>query len=142
MVIAGGFYPNYFSRTRPNKREYHKEIQRDLYGNDPFTSVVFQGFPMEQPGELYVVYSREILVLLNFMCLLAFSSKLNIHRYAKPIANSVTFRSCIPKLTFNSSKVVVTFESRGCYIGPISAAVYRAVKMRQLRQSVQFPTPW
>lgn len=52
LVIAGGFYPNYFTRPRPNARDYLKEITRDVAGEDPLTSVVFQGFPMEQPGDL------------------------------------------------------------------------------------------
>ncbi len=52
VVIAGAFYPNYFTRARPNPKDYQKEISRDVAGKDPFCSVVFQGFPMEQPGEL------------------------------------------------------------------------------------------
>ncbi|CAL8099647.1 unnamed protein product [Orchesella dallaii] len=113
LVIAGGFYPNYFNRTRPNPKDYQKEITKDVAGRDPFSSVVFQGFPLEQPGELY----------------------------KKIICRHVAFQNSIPSVQFHGSKVVVTFDSRGDKLGPICSAVYRAVKLRQLRQTITFPTP-
>jgi len=39
-------------RSRPNEREYEKEIARDLVSKDPHTTVAFHGFPIEQPGEM------------------------------------------------------------------------------------------
>jgi ATP-dependent RNA helicase TDRD9 len=50
--MAGAFYPNYFLRQRPNKKEYERSISRDLAGADPLHTLVYNGFPQEQPGEL------------------------------------------------------------------------------------------
>ncbi|ODN04338.1 putative ATP-dependent RNA helicase TDRD9 [Orchesella cincta] len=113
LVIAGGFYPNYFNRARPNPKDYQKEIFKDVAGKDPFSSVVFQGFPLEQPGDLY----------------------------KKTIVRHVAFQNSIPSIEFHGSKVVVTFDSRGDRLGPICSAVYRAVKLRQLRHTITFATP-
>jgi len=51
--MAGAFYPNYFLRQRPDQREYERNISRDLSGCNPLLTLVYNGFPQEQPGDLY-----------------------------------------------------------------------------------------
>jgi hypothetical protein len=52
LLIAGAFYPNYFVRPRPNKKEYERETAKEVGGYNPLSSVVFLGFPIDQPGKL------------------------------------------------------------------------------------------
>jgi len=42
----------------------------------------------------------------------------------------------VPYVEFHASKVILSFEPHGDKIGPISHGVYRALKMKQLRQNV------
>lgn len=112
MVIAGAFYPNYFTRSRPCRKEFEREIIREVGGFNPLHSVTLLGFPIDQPGELY----------------------------AKHIADKMTCTNAVPNVNFRSSKVIVTFDPRGDKVGSISYGVYRAVKMRMLRERLTFYT--
>ncbi|XP_021956127.1 ATP-dependent RNA helicase TDRD9 [Folsomia candida] len=112
LLIAGAFYPNYFLRPRPVAKEYQRDIVRDVAGYSPFNSVTLLGFPIDQPGKLY----------------------------AKHIADKMTHTNCIPQINFKSSKVIVTFDPRGDKHGSISSGVYRAIKIRMLRDLVVFRT--
>lgn len=107
-VIAGAFYPNYFLRQRPVLKDYHKEISRDLLGRDPLNAVLLTGFPQGQPLKLY----------------------------EKIITDYLQFQSCVPHLETSGAKVVAYFEAHGCNTGRICSAVYRAIKLRQVRDNV------
>lgn len=53
VILAGAFYPNYFVRgtTKNNMDEY--DILKLLDDHDPNRTVYFNGFPFDQPKELY-----------------------------------------------------------------------------------------
>lgn len=44
----------------------------------------------------------------------------------------------IPYVKVNGGKVLVQFDHRGDKVGPLSINLFRGVKMRQLRNQVQF----
>lgn len=116
IVMAGAFYPNYFVRSAQGGQVDEREAVKELAGHNPYNSVFLQGMPMNQPGILYVKSIKEAL---------------------KPCAKDM-------KVTFDgSTKVYVefgqTFSERddrnldATIPGKVSMAVYRAVKLRQLK---------
>lgn len=52
MAIAGAFYPCYFLRRRPELKQYIKDVNKEVLGNDPFRTVYFKGFPPGHDGQL------------------------------------------------------------------------------------------
>jgi len=50
--MAGAFYPNFFVRYRPDTADYARQITRELNSSDPLVTLVYTGFPQEQPGDL------------------------------------------------------------------------------------------
>lgn len=107
VVIAGAFYPNYFLRKRPPPKDYQREIRRELLGLDPLSAVVFHGYPENESLALY---------------------KQTINGYLE-------YKECGPHLETKGTKVVAHFESHVGRTGTASTAVYRAIKLRQLRNN-------
>jgi len=117
ITIAGAFYPNYFVRGALGGQIDEREAVKTLVGRDPINTVFFHGMPTNQPGELYAK---------------------TIKNYLKDCADEV-------KVSFDgTSKVYVQFgrryyqemDERPFHTripGRVSMAVYRAVKLRQLR---------
>lgn len=52
LAIAGAFYPNYFLRRRPELRQYEREMNKEVNGNDVLRTVYFKGFPQDHNGDL------------------------------------------------------------------------------------------
>ncbi|KAJ9575275.1 hypothetical protein L9F63_025775, partial [Diploptera punctata] len=118
VILAGAFYPHYFVRGAHGGQIDEREAVKTLVGRDPFNTVYFQGMPKNQPGELYAK---------------------TIKNYFKDCAEEI-------KVSFDdTSKVYVQFgrskfrdiddERRfnADIPGRVSMAVYRAVKLRQLK---------
>lgn len=117
VVIAGAFYPNYFVRGVQGGQIDEREAVKVLVGRDPFNTVFFKNMPTNQPGELYAK---------------------TIKNYLKDCADEM-------KVSFDeTSKVYVQFgrshyqevDERQFHAripGRVSMAVYRAVKLRQLK---------
>ncbi|KMQ93554.1 atp-dependent rna helicase tdrd9 [Lasius niger] len=60
MIIAGAFYPNYFTKF-PHKVEHYKQnVEKLLSFRNPVNTVVLRGWPLHQPGALYSRRFQEI----------------------------------------------------------------------------------
>ena len=60
-------------------------------------------------------------------------------RYAKYVADYLSFGLNVPSIKFDGQKVLATFDNRGEKIGPINKGIYRAVKRRQIRDMLEVP---
>lgn len=125
-VIAGAFYPNFFSRKTPDN-DYPRDAFRTIDGHDPCNTVYFKGVPRNHMRCLYTKVIKDIFV------------KNGIVDGEHPEDVRVMFDE-------GTEKVYVTFKSmmqnRGwnkcdygveCMPGKIETEVYKAVKMRKLR---------
>ncbi|KAI8129774.1 putative ATP-dependent RNA helicase spindle-E [Lucilia cuprina] len=118
IIIAGAFYPNYFTRTSLNDTERDRKMYHVLNGNDPCRTVFFTNFNNKHVGELYTRSIKDIFK--------------DVRIPAKDI--EVRFQS-------GSEKVFVTFKKnledeyddstyRLTVPGKVRAEVYKAVRMR------------
>uniref|UniRef100_A0A1A9UTM0 Probable ATP-dependent RNA helicase spindle-E n=1 Tax=Glossina austeni TaxID=7395 RepID=A0A1A9UTM0_GLOAU len=53
IIIAGAFYPNYFTRSNLNDTDRERGVYHTLCGNDPCSTVYFTNFSTQQIGQLY-----------------------------------------------------------------------------------------
>lgn len=60
IVIAGAFYPNYFTRTSVNDTDRERGIYHILCGNDPCSTVYFTNFNTRHIGQLYTHHIKDI----------------------------------------------------------------------------------
>lgn len=60
VVIAGAFYPNYFSRSSRNRREIIEQQFKTLCGKDPCNTVYFTGFLPDYLPHIYLDRIRNI----------------------------------------------------------------------------------
>lgn len=60
IIIAGAFYPNYFTRSNLNDTERERGIYHTLCGNDPCNTVYFTGFNTRHIGQLYTGSVKEL----------------------------------------------------------------------------------
>ncbi|XP_067635728.1 probable ATP-dependent RNA helicase spindle-E [Eurosta solidaginis] len=60
IIIAGAFYPNYFTRSNLNDTERERGIYHTLCGNDPCSTVYFTGFNARHIGQLYTGSIKEL----------------------------------------------------------------------------------
>ncbi|KAM7362904.1 tudor domain containing 9 protein spindle E [Cochliomyia hominivorax] len=118
IIIAGAFYPNYFTRTSLNDTERDRKMYHVLNGNDPCRTVYFTNFNNKHVGELY---TRSIK---------------NIFKDVRIPAKDIEVR-----FQPGSEKVFVTFKKnledeyddstfRLTVPGKVRAEVYKAVRMR------------
>lgn len=121
IIIAGAFYPNYFTRSNLNDVEQERNIYHVLCGNDPCNTVYFTNFNTKHIGQLYT-------------------------RSIKDLFKDVKIPSTNIEIRFQpgSEKVFVTFKkdaeddvdidsSRQLMVpGRVRPEVYKSVKMRQL----------
>lgn len=131
MVICGAFYPNIFTTDTNNDPTAEHRVYHVLNGRDPLKTVFFSGFPKDNIRQLYVKRIQNLFL---------------------DVVNSREESNNI-KISFDgdSEKVFVTFDSEKCLAdtrnhwetmhatipGRISAAVYKAIKMRQARIPMQ-----
>ena len=60
LIIAGAFYPNYFTRSNLNEVERERGIYHKLCGNDPCTTVYLTNFSTRHFGQLYAQSIKEL----------------------------------------------------------------------------------
>lgn len=60
IIIAGAFYPNYFTRTSINDTERDRKMYHILNGNDPCRTIYFTNFNNRHVGELYTRPIKEL----------------------------------------------------------------------------------
>ncbi|TGZ39139.1 Uncharacterized protein DBV15_12635 [Temnothorax longispinosus] len=53
FIIAGAFYPNYFTKIPYNVNTRKRDIEKTLSNRDPTTTVVLHDWPSKHPGSLY-----------------------------------------------------------------------------------------
>lgn len=131
LVIAGAFYPNFYSTPVISNPMIERDVYRCLNGRDPNNTVFFTGFRQDYIRQLYVDSIR------NLFRETVVDSK-NIDRV---------------KVSFDgmSEKVYVTFDvsqnnechrqddwiTRHCSLpGKTQTEVYKAVKMRKMKMPV------
>lgn len=121
LVIAGAFYPNYFSRSGQGGQINEIDAVKMLGGRDPFSTVYLQNLPVH--AELYTQTIRQAL---------------------KPCSDKM-------KISINGSKAFVEFGQNTLSSievnrehkfssdipGKVVMPVYRAIKMRQLKMTVE-----
>lgn len=60
VILAGAFYPNYFTKRLQNCEIYKENIAMTLGTLDPMKTVYLRGWPIKQPGYLYAKKFQEI----------------------------------------------------------------------------------
>lgn len=60
IVLAGAFYPNYFTKRLQNQEIYKENITMTLGTLDPMKTIYLRGWPIKQPGYLYAKKFQEI----------------------------------------------------------------------------------
>ncbi|EDW97399.1 probable ATP-dependent RNA helicase spindle-E [Drosophila yakuba] len=116
VIIAGAFYPNYFTRSKEMWNEHDRHIYQTISGHDPCRTVYFTNFGPSCMGELYTRRIKDF-----------------FHDARIPPENmDVTFQP-------GSEKVFVTFKQDDCVAdssklvsvpGRVQSEVYKAVRMR------------
>lgn len=61
IIIAGGFYPNYFIRSNSYEDDGDREAFHRLNGRDPCNTVYFSGFDQKYIGPLYQKTIKDLL---------------------------------------------------------------------------------
>ncbi|XP_067013969.2 probable ATP-dependent RNA helicase spindle-E [Anabrus simplex] len=118
IVIAGAFYPNYFVRGAQGGQVDEKDAVRQLVGRDPYNTVFLQGMPLNQPGILYVKTIKKALEECADEMNVTFDGTCKVY---------VQFG----RTTYKDREDTHNFMAN--IPGKVSMAVYRAVKLRQLR---------
>lgn len=124
VVIAGAFYPNYYSRSTNSKRSSEADTFKTLGGRNSSDTVYFTGFKSNNFPHIYMKRIRDILVQSNVI------SERDIH----------TVAVCPDGV---AEKVYVSFKKSGkdgdiqkygvaCQPGIVLTEVYKAVKLRFL----------
>uniref|UniRef100_A0A1A9WJJ3 Probable ATP-dependent RNA helicase spindle-E n=1 Tax=Glossina brevipalpis TaxID=37001 RepID=A0A1A9WJJ3_9MUSC len=116
IIIAGAFYPNYFTRSNLNDTDRERGIYHILCGNDPCSTVYFTNFNTQQIGQLYT-------------------------RFIKGLFKGVLPKDIVVRFQPGSERVFVTFTKdpefdcedatkRLLVPGRVKPDVYKAVRMR------------
>lgn len=122
VVIAGAFYPQYFSRSSIHADEQTNELFKRIGIRDPRRTVYFTGFPREYNRYLYAKSIKDIFV-------------------RNGVVNSEDADNIRVSFDEGSNKVFVTFKCNSSrhyengdetMPGQICTEVYKALKMRQL----------
>ncbi|XP_033162467.1 probable ATP-dependent RNA helicase spindle-E [Drosophila mauritiana] len=119
VIIAGAFYPNYFTRSKDTCADTDRNIYQTISGHDPCRTVYFTNFKPAYMGELYTRRIKELFQEVRI----------------PPENMDVTFQE-------GSQKVFVTFKQDDWIAdsskfvpvsGRVQSEVYKAVMMRQNR---------
>lgn len=121
LVIAGAFYPNYFGRGGRGGQVDEPSAVKTLGGRDPFTTIYFNGYPPEQPPHLYSELIKQELSDCKEDMRVTYDGSCKVY---------VEFRR-----TDYQRDSEMGYDDR--VPGKISMAVYRAVKLRQIRRHVE-----
>lgn len=134
VVIAGAFYPNYYSRSSKTKRTQEDETFKKLGGRDPCDTVYFTGFKQADLPHIYIKSIKDILIKNNVI------SK-------KDAYNTIVSHDGV------SEKVYISFKKSGkeadiqkygvaCQPGFVLTEVYKSVKLRLLGKEHSIQVLW
>ncbi|XP_043272288.1 probable ATP-dependent RNA helicase spindle-E [Venturia canescens] len=124
IVIAGAFYPNYY--TRSNTIDESEGV-KCLGGCDPTKTVYLQGWPIDQPGLLYARRIQEYFQ----DCVSSKITKI-----------LVSFdKSCRVYVQFRENEEVgdIDDDNTNQEPGEISMCVYKAIKLRSITSALEVP---
>lgn len=132
VVIAGAFYPNYFSRSTKNRRSASAEVQtfKVLGGRDVGDTVYFSGINNRDLPHIYIKHIKDYLISNNVIS-------------AKDANDVIVAHDGV------AEKYYVSFKKNGKegdireygvagQPGYVLTEVYKAVKLRSLRLEYQF----
>lgn len=132
VVIAGAFYPNFFSRSSRSCREFIEHKFKTLDGKDPCNTVYFTGFKSDKFPHIYLDRIRQIFT--SNMNGESFMDASQIHQI---------------KVTHNhgSEKIFVTFQKNGkehdikkygvaCQPGFVLTEVFKAHLLRSTTNEI------
>lgn len=128
VVIAGAFYPNYFSRSTNLKRSIEAQAVNKLGGRDLSDTVYFSGIKPYNLPHIYIKQFKDFLI----------QNKVVSQQDAE---NIIVSHDCA------SEKVYVTFKKSGkegdiekygvaCQPGFVLTEVYKAIKLRHLQKEL------
>lgn len=125
VVIAGGFYPNYFARASLSSDQYEREALRILGTRDPRNTVYYTGFDRDYVRCLYTENLKKIFIENN---VIPPESAANLQIIFDPGSNKtfVTFKN-------NSNDNYCSKYGTELMPGKICTEVYKSIKMQQLR---------
>lgn len=118
IVIAGAFYPNYFTRTTLNDTDRERGLYHILCGNDPCSTVYFTNFNTKHIGQLYAHFIKDI-----FRDLEIGPQDIEVRFQPGSEKVLVTFKNDLEKDYDESSKRLVV-------PGRVRPEVYKAIRMR------------
>lgn len=125
VVIAGAFYPNYFSRSTKLQRSEEAETFKKIGGRDPSDTVYFSAFNPNNLPHIYIKTIKNILLENNVI------SERDFHNIT--VSNDGV-----------AERVYVSFKKSGkegdrkeygvaCQPGVVLTEVYKAVKLGKLK---------
>lgn len=125
VVIAGAFYPNYFSRSTRSKRSLDVETDTKLGGRASVDTVYFSGICRDDFPHIYIKSIKDILIQFN-------------------VVNEKDAHNMILSHDGASQKVYVSFRKHGkegdikeygvaCHPGFVLTEVYKSVKLRLIK---------
>lgn len=118
LVIAGAFYPNYFVQQQIGSENNFLEAYKCVGGRDPRNTIYFTGFSSNYIRPLYTKSIKNYFV-------------------ANDVVDEENANDIIVSFDFNS-KVFVTFNTdERSAIGNIPSAVYKSIKMNELRTPIR-----
>lgn len=128
VVIAGGFYPNFFARSLLNNDDYTSGAFHSIGTRDPRNTVYYTGFDRDR---IRCLYKKTI-------------KRIYVENDVVPNEKNVQVN-----FDFGSNKTFITFKNDEdddyCYEngtesmpGKVCTEVYKALKMRQLRMNTEF----
>lgn len=134
VVIAGAFYPNYFSRSTKTRRTQVVEAFKKLDGRDPCDTVYFTGFRQADLPHLYIKSIKDILIQNDVIS-------------EEDACNTIVSHDGV------SEKVYISFKKSGkeadvrdygvaCQPGFVLTEVYKSVKLRSLKKEHPIQILW
>lgn len=125
VVIAGAFYPNYFSRSTKTQRSEEAEIFKRIGGRDPSDTVYFSAFNCSDLPHMYIKTIKNIL-LENY------------------VINEKDFHNVTVSNDGVAERVYVSFKKSGkegdikeygvaCQPGVVLTEVYKAAKLGKMK---------
>jgi len=145
--IAGCNCGCFLSKLFPSTTPWHENVRARTVAwgewSRPLVNSLLQGVPAREYGRLVRNRLFKIRAKSSFFVYANPNwTYLSGIRYAQHIADRLTSGMDVPSVAFEGQKVLVTFDSKGEKIGPINKGVYRAIKIRQIRERMEFNVLW
>ncbi|KAF5272439.1 hypothetical protein FQA39_LY07907 [Lamprigera yunnana] len=120
VVTCGGFYPNYFKRSCDGGQVDERTAVKTLGGRDPFNTVYFTGFGIDQPRQLYANSIKNVLKDCAKDMHVSFDNSSKVYvQFISP--------HTVDTITIEGQQFVAQMP------GKIHSEVYRSIRHRQLK---------